>query len=418
MVYTFNNGLKLVHRQMKEFRSVAVCVMTGVGSANETASENGISHFIEHMLFKGTTKRTSFDITRDIDDIGAQINAYTTKQSTCYYTVSVDEYAEQCVEILSDLYFNSTFPAEEIEREKGVVLEEISMSEDAPDGLCMDNMSNVYFKGSPLGMNIIGTRENVQSFTRDQIIEFKNSHYCSSNTVVAIVGNIDFDKARDLAEKYFAENFCCCGEYDWRDKPFVTTSDSIITIKPVEQANVGLVFPSIARYDELDYALSVMNSVFGNGMSSRLFQTIREKLGLAYSVFSYPSAYVNNGNFGIYLGTSVSEVERAVKAIRKEILLLMDKGLDDEEIERGKRLLKGAYVLGQESTASLMRIYARHALFTGEMYDFDDFIDKVQLVTREDIDRIVSLIFDFEKVSVAYVGKESNTDILNVIKNG
>lgn len=416
MIYRYDNGLRIVHRETPGMRSVAVCVMVGVGSANETPENNGISHFIEHMMFKGTDKRTSFDITRDIDALGAQINAFTSKQVTCYYTVSVDEYAENCMEIMSDFFFGSTFPEEEMEREKGVVLEEISMSDDDPSGVCLDNLSNIYFKGSSLGMNIIGERKNVKSFTRQQIKDYIAANYCTGNTVVAVVGNIEFNKAKDLAEKYFADKFTCSGEIQWQDKPHLTHSDSSVTIKDIEQANIGIVFPSIKRIDPLDYAQSVMNTIFGSGMSSRLFQNLREKQGLAYSVFSYPSSYCNNGNMAIYIGTNYDSVGKAVESVRNEIAAIKKNGLTDEELERGKRQLKGSIVLGQESTSALMRAYARHALFANEMYDFDDFIEQVNRVTHEDIKRIVDLVFDFDKVSTAYVGRKIDVDVLRVIK--
>lgn len=415
-IYKFPSGLRLAHRKIDSLRSVAICVMTATGSANETSLNNGISHFVEHVMFKGTSKRDSFQISCEIDGLGAQINAFTSKQSTCYYTVSVDEYAENCVEILSDLMFHSTFPEDELEREKGVVLEEIAMSEDDPSDLCLENLSTAYFKGNALGQTILGDPSVIKGLKKSDIIEYINTMYCADNTVISIVGNIDFDVAKDLVGKYFEGGFK--GERGdlWQDTKHTTASTNVVKIKDTEQANLSLVFPSLSYGDSREMALLLVNFIFGSGMSSRLYQDIREKQGLAYSVYSYPSTYKNNGNFSIYLGTNVSNGERAMKSVRKEIINLKKGGLTAEELERGKRQLKGGYILSQESSSSLMRLYAKCALFENKPFDFDERIRAIDNITQEDVRSVIDTIFDFDAVSASYLGKQPNYNLLDIIK--
>lgn len=415
-IYTFEDGLRLAHRELKGIRSVSIGVFTGVGSGNETAENNGISHFVEHMMFKGTPKRTAYDIVCQTDGLGAMINAFTAKQLTCYYTVSVDEYADNCMEILSDIYFNSLFDKEEMEKEKGVVLEEISMSEDEPIDLCLENATSAYFKGSPLGMTILGERENIKAFTPEKIRAYVDEHYCADNSVISIVGNISFEKAKALTEQYFAGKYKRRHASVWADKPHVTSPISAVRIKDIEQANLGMVFPSVEFNNPLDTATMLVNTIFGGGMSSRLFQDIREKQGLAYNVSSYPSNYVNNGNLTIYAGTNINSACKATQSIRKEIMNLKKDGLSAEEIERGKKQLKGSYILGQENAQSLMKLYAKYALLANTPFDFDAKIAAIDKVDEAQVRAVIDGIFDMDKVSTSYVGKEISCDLLEIMR--
>lgn len=400
---------------MQGVRSVAIGVMFAVGSASENEQNNGISHFIEHMMFKGTSKRSAFDIVCEVDGLGAQINAYTSKQSTCYYTISVDEYAENCMEIMSDFLFNSTFDQTEMDKEKGVVLEEIAMSEDTPDDLCLENLASSYYSGSPLGYTILGNSENIRNFKTADLKKYVAEKYSAGNMVVSVVGNISKQKAIDLVTKYFDKN-TFNGDYKMQKIKHNPKCDSVITIKPLEQANIAIGFPSLEFGAKNNMALLALNSVFGGGMSSRLFQEVREKSGLAYNVYSYPSAYFGDGLFSIYLGTNPKTSKQALQSIKKEILKLKNSGLDDEEVARVKRQLKGNYALSQESSSSLMRVYGRNALYLDEMFDFDKKIAEIDLVTKDDIKEIIDYIFDFDKVVTSYVGKEIDFNPLEIIK--
>ena len=412
----FDSGLKLIHKQMQGVRSVAIGVMVAVGSVSENEQNNGISHFIEHMMFKGTSKRSAFDIVCEIDGLGAQVNAYTSKQSTCYYTISVDEYAENCMEIMSDFLFNSTFDQVEMDKEKGVVLEEIAMSEDTPDDLCLENLASAYYKGSNLGYTILGNAENIRNFKTADLKDYINSRYSAGNMVVSVVGNISEQKATELVSKYFDQNVFK-GGYKMQKQSHTPKCDSVITIKPLEQSNIAIAFPSLEFGAQNYMSLLALNSAFGGGMSSRLFQEVREKSGLAYNVYSYPSAYYGDGVFSIYLGTNPKTTEQALRSIKQEIIKLKNNGLGEDELARVKKQLKGNYALSQESSAALMRVYGRNALFLDEYFDFDQKIAEIDQITQDSVMEIINCIFDFDKVVTSYVGKEISFDPLKIIKD-
>ena len=411
----FKSGLKLIHKQMQSVRSVAIGVMFAVGSASENDENNGISHFIEHMMFKGTNKRSAFDIVCEVDGLGAQINAFTSKQSTCYYTISVDEYAENCMEIMSDFLFNSTFDQVEMDKEKGVVLEEIAMSEDTPDDLCMENLGSSYYKGSRLGYTILGNADNIRNFKTEDLKKYVAEKYSAGNMVISVVGNITKEKAIELTAKYF-DNNVFKSDYKMQKVKHTPKCDSVITIKPLEQSNIAVAFPSLEFGADNYMSLLALNSAFGGGMSSRLFQEVREKSGLAYNVYSYPSAYFADGEFSIYIGTNPKTSKQALESIKKEIVKLKNGGLGDEELARVKKQLKGNYALSQESSASLMRVYGRNALFLDETFDFDKKISEIDLITRDSIMDIIDYTFDFDKVVTSYVGKEIDFCPLDIIK--
>lgn len=411
----FDSGLKMVHKKMTGVRSVAIGVMFAVGSASESEENNGIAHFIEHMMFKGTTNRSAYDIVCDIDGLGAQINAYTSKQSTCYYTISVDEYADNCMEIMSDFLFNSTFDKEELDKERGVVLEELAMSEDTPDDLCMENLSSAYFSGSSLGYNILGTSDNIKKFAADDLRKFIADKYSADNMIVSVVGNIEEEKARELVAKYF-DSKVFKSDYKMSKTRHNAKNKSVITIKPLEQSNIGIAFPSVELGSDKQMPLLALNAAFGGGMSSRLFQEVREKRGYAYNVYSYPSAYYGDGIFSIYVGTNPKTSKQAIETIREQILLLKRDGLSASELERVKKQIKGSYALSQESSSSLMRVYGRSALYLDEYFDFDKKIKEIEDITMDSIMQVVNYIFDFDKVVTSYVGKEIDFDPLDVIK--
>lgn len=415
-LYTFASGLRLVHQDVPSVRSVGISVLTAAGSNNETAENNGISHFIEHMFFKGTQKRSAFEIVEYVDSLGAQINAFTSKQSTCFYTLGIDRQAEKCAEVLSDLLFYSTFDPEETEREKGVVLEEISMSNDDNDDLCLDLLAEAYFKGSPLARTILGPRENVKKFKREQLLDYIARNYCAENTVISIVGNIRFEDARQLVERYFEGNFTSNPTRKWQDRHHETTPRFVKKIKDIEQSNLALAMPAYPFSHKDDMALMLVNNVVGGGMSSRLFQQIREKMGLAYNVYSYPSSYINNGTMAVYIGTNPDSVVKALGAARDLLREVGEKGLDRKEFERGKQQLLGAYVLGQESTSTMMRVLAKYALYSGELFDIDRKIEAIEAVTYEQACRVAGEVFDLSKASVSYVGKEVKEDLLDVLQ--
>ena len=414
-IYRFKSGLRLAYKYSPSVRSVGIAVMTGVGSGNETSANNGISHFIEHMYFKGTKGKSAFDIVEYIDGIGAQINAFTSKQTTCFYTLSIDTQAENCARILSEILFESTFDESEMEREKGVVLEEISMCEDDNSDIVLDLLAEGYFGKNPLGMTILGERNNVKNFSRQDLIDYISNNYCAESTVVSIVGNIAFDSAKELVEKYFEGKFSSNCKRQWQDKRHDTTPSIKSKFKDIEQSNIAIGFPAFEYESKYSMAELLVNTIVGGGMSSRLFQEVREKRGLAYNVYTYNSSYINNGLLSLYIGTNVESVKKAVDCTVDLIEELRKNGLTKRELERGIEQLKGSYVLGQESTGVMMRVNAKNALFTDKIFDIDQKIKEIESITLEQTKDVIDYSYDLSKASLAYIGKKPKCDIEKLI---
>lgn len=413
----FDSGLRLVVYENPAVRSIATGVFVGAGSAYENPELSGISHFIEHMVFKGTENRSAFDIAHEIDSVGAQINAYTSKTGTCFYTVSQDVRAEKCLDVLSDMYFNPLFSREDMDKERKVVLEELSESEDSPDDLCLERLSSAFFRGHPLENTILGTKKTLKAMTPADLHAYKNAFYVPSNTVVSMVGHIEVAHAEELVCRYFED----------RMKSGVSNPRTPLAVAPmkghfvhrkkdIEQAHMAFAFPGVAYDTDENFAVRLLAAVFGMEMSSRLFQNVREKLGLCYSIVGYPSSYENNGSFIIYTSTNPQNVELAVGAIRKEIEKLVDDGITDAELNMGKEQIKTAMVLGQESTSAVMRCVGKHALMTDKLYDVDEQIARVDALTKEDVEAVARKIFDFDRVTASFVGGEIK-DIQKMMKS-
>ncbi len=414
-IFRFPSGLRLAYKYSPAVRSVGIAVMTAVGSGNENDKNNGISHFIEHMYFKGTEDKTSFEIVEYVDGIGAQINAFTSKQTTCFYTLSIDTEAENCLKILSEILFKSTFDKEEMEREKGVVLEEISMCEDDNSDLVLDMLAEGYFGANPLGRTILGERENVKNFTRDDLIDYIGKNYCAESSVVSIVGNIAFDKAKELVEKYFEGKFASNCKRNWHDKRHNTEKSVLYKYKDIEQSNIAIAFPSFEYDSKLSMAEALVNTIVGGGMSSRLFQEVREKRGLAYNVYTYNSSYINNGVLSLYIGTNVESVKKAVDCSLELIEELRKNGLTKKELDRGIAQLKGNYVLGQESNGVMMRVNAKNVLFTDKIFDIDEKLKEIDAITLDQTREVIDYTYDLSKASLAYVGKKPDCDLNKLI---
>ncbi len=400
----YDNGLKLIIKKMEGLLSVSTGIFVKTGSRDETADNNGISHFIEHMLFKGTKTRTAFEISDHIDRIGSNINAFTSKELTCFYTLSTYEHQEETFEILSDIFLNSTFLPEEIEREKGVVIEEINMTEDAPDEVCLDLLSTAFYGDDGLGRTILGPIENIKKFTRDDILKYIGDRYTPDNVVISIAGAVDVDATVKLVDKYFGG---LVGKVDDTVAPQKqpTFAKSVAKSKDIEQVHIALSLPAYAYGDDRLNALSIANVVLGGGMSSRLFQKIREELGLCYSVYSYSSAYINNGRMEIYLAVNPSKVSDAVSAVKEEIQKFATNGITETEFLRGKEQMKSAFILSQESTSSQMKIYGRQYLMLGEVFDFKQKIDDINALTLDKVNAVIKEVFDMSKCAYAIVGK-------------
>lgn len=414
----YENGLKLTVKRLPGTKSVSTGIFIGAGSGDENDNNNGISHYIEHMLFKGTKNRSSFEIADSIDRIGAQINAFTTKEMTCYYTKSIFEHTEKTFEILSDLYFNAKFDDEESRKEKKVITEEIAMVEDSPEDLCVDCLQRAFFGDKYLGRTILGTAENVKSFTKEDINEYMNKYYSPANTVISVAGAITFEEAEKLADKYFATSFKNKNQVINRTKSKATKSKEMHRFKDIEQAHICIGFPSAKFNSRISNELAFINIILGGGMSSRLFQKVREEKGLAYNVYSYPSAYRNNGLFTVYAGVNPKNVESASNIIVEVIKDLVKNGVTKEEFNRGREQLKSALIFGQESSASIMNAYGRFMTITGKMLNLDKKLKYINSMTVDNVNEVLKDMFNFNKISASYVGKKENyVNIKNIAQS-
>ena len=409
--FVLSNGLRVVAEYIPHFPSVSVGLWIGAGSMYETKEECGLSHFVEHMLFKSTENRTTREIAVEMDALGGQVNAFTSKECTCYYAKVIGEHMERAMSLLSDLLLNAKMDEEEFERERGVILEEIAMGEDTPEDLVYDLLAEAYFGDHPLARPILGTHDQIASVTREALIAFRKKHYRPDNTVLAIAGQFDLDQLKAMAEGYLG-SWQAQGETNMPAPVHGCSGDVKRKSKDIEQVHICLSYPGVAQEDDDLYPLTVMNNLFGGGMSSRLFQHIREDMGAAYSVYSYPSTYANCGTMTIYAGTSPEMAQEVIDALHEEIRKLLEDGVTDEEFAMAKDQLKVSYVLGLESSSSRMSSIGRSKLMRGRAIDPDDVVKKIEAVTKADVERVVSRVLT-KKCAASLVGR--NVDSLNIL---
>lgn len=371
-------------------RSVALGIWIGAGSEQETPENNGISHFIEHMLFKGTATRTARQLAEGFDEIGGQVNAFTSKEMTCYYAKVLDEHFSTALEILSDMFFHSRFIPEEIEKEKKVIIEEIRMVEDTPDDLVHDLLSEASLGNHSLGLPVIGTVENVQSYTRDQLLTYMNHNYHPHNVVVSIAGNLPHDFLKLVEEKFAGHSGSAT--LSVADTP-AFTSQQKVKQKATEQTHLCIGLPGLAISDPRLYQLVLLNNILGGNMSSRLFQEIREERGLAYSVFSYHSAHKETGVFAVYAGTAPGQEEEVMDVIHHTLDQVVAHGITASELRKAKEQLKGSMMLGLESTNNRMSRLGRNEILLGRHYTLDEIIQHVESTTLEEVNEMARQIF-------------------------
>ena len=399
---TLPNGVRVITKRMEGLLSVTMGVLVGTGAAFERDEEDGISHFIEHMQFKGTEKYTAFELSDAFDAIGAQVNAFTGKDLTCYYAKSTSDHAKEAFSLLSELFLRSTFPEDEMAREKGVVIEEIGMDEDSPEDLCLDLLSRAAFGNDNYGRNILGPQKNVEGFTREQLFAYKRERYCPENIVISFAGNIEPAFAEELAEREFG---ALSGEkFVEREKRIVRRTESIFRQKSIEQAHFAFGFPTVSRDSEDLAAVQVMNAVLGGGMSSRLFKRVREELGLAYSVYSYCSHYAETGMLTVYAGVSPAKAKDAFGAVQGVIESFQRDGVTEEEFSRGREQVKSGSIFSQENTSSQMLLYGKEMLYNNAVYDFERRMAEISALTRGDVMEAIEQNFDFSRAAVAAVG--------------
>ena len=381
---TLPNGLRIIGERIPHFRSVSVGLWLGVGSQYELYEQGGISHFIEHMLFKGTEKRTARQIAQVMDAVGGQLNAFTAKECTCFYAKVVDEHLPLAMDVLSDLVLHSTFSEADLEKEKGVVLEEINMAEDSPEDVVSELIMLARYGNQPLAWPILGTAESVSAFSRDAVLSYYRRMYRPDNCVLAVAGHYEWDQLIQLADEMLG---------GWQRPQgalpvYGSVAESPATLKKekeIEQLHLCLGYPGVPQASDALYPYSVMNSVFGGAMSSRLFQTIREEKGMAYSVYSYPSSYKDTGILVVYAGTSPQHGAQVMEMIAQEAEKLAREGMSREEFEQARDQLKGGYILGLESTSSRMNAMGRRLLLLGDTQSEEDAIRRIDSITYEQV---------------------------------
>src|SRR5271157_4278636 len=400
---TLANGVRVITETMPHVRSVSVGVWVGAGSRRETPEENGISHFIEHMLFKGTTSRTAEQIARSVDSIGGNLDAFTAKELVSFNTKVLDEHLSLAFDVLADLVLHPLFREEDIEKEKGVILEEIKMENDSPDYLVHEIFSANFWKDHALGKPILGTRETVKRFRRPAIQAYYASVYAPSNLTVTAAGNLKHDRLVALVRERF-ETLAPVAAPPPDSVPNTHARIALRHKKALEQVHLCLGVPSYPMPHEQRFACYVLNTLLGGGMSSRLFQNIRERQGLAYAVFSELSPYRDTGCMSIYAGTSLASTRKVVDAVLKEFRDLKERPVADDELRRAKDHLKGSLMLGLESTSSRMSNLARQEMYFRQFFTLDEVVESIETVTAGDVQAIAQNFFNPGQIAVTVLG--------------
>jgi len=392
-------GLRVVTENLPGVRSAAFGIWVGVGSRDETPAQAGAAHYLEHLLFKGTERRSALDISAAIDAVGGEMNAFTSKEYTCFYARVLDVDLPLAVDVVSDLVTSALLRAKDVDGERDVILEEIAMRDDDPGDLVHEEFADAMFGRTPLGRPILGTVETIESITPRAIRAFYRRQYRPENIVVSATGNVDHATVVRLVRKAFGP----AGFLDGDAVPAVPRAgefrtrgagDVRVLTKTTEQANIVLGVPGIARDDDRRFALSVLSSALGGGMSSRLFQEIREKRGLAYSVFSFASHYADTGQFGVYAGCMPKKVDEVLAVCRDELVKVAASGLTDEELQRGKGQMRGGLVLGMEDTGSRMSRIGKAELLTGDLWSTADVLAAIEAVTIDDVKAIADSLLE------------------------
>lgn len=403
--HVLENGLTIIGEEIPYVKSISLGVWINAGSRIEDEEISGVSHFIEHMLFKGTKNRTSKQIASEIDNLGGQINAFTSKECTCYYVKLLDSHIDIGIDVLSDMILNSKFNEDDLDKERSVIIEELKMYEDSPEDLAYDLLTENIYKEDQLGMNIIGTEESLKRLNREELINYFSKYYVPNNSVIAISGNFNFDEIVKKIEEKFK---------DWKKRDVNINIEKaefkscfLTKNKDTEQVNLAMSLEAVPlENDEEVYALAVINTVFGGSISSRLFQKIREEKGLVYSIYSSQSLYRKCGELGIFASMSNDHLEEVYESIIEEIKIMKKYHLTDQEIKESKEQLKGSYILGLESTSSRMMSIGRSLLLNNKVESTDDILKSIDNVNRETVKKVIDKIFNLDKLGVCIVGRD------------
>ncbi len=400
------NGLTVISEQMQHIRSVSIGVWIKTGSRDEEPKSNGISHFIEHMLFKGSANRSAEAIARQVDSIGGNMDAFTAKECICFNMKVVDEHLPVAMDVLSDLVLHPLFKDEDITREKGVILEEIKMDEDSPDYLVHEIFTQSFFQDHPLGKPILGTRDTVRTFKRTSVVDFYQRCFTPENIIVCAAGNLEHKRFVDLVKKHFGQ-MKPVKKGKRSSRPKTASRIMLRNKKSLEQVQICLGVPSYPIAHERRYASYLLNSLLGGGMSSRLFQNIRERQGLAYAIYSDLSPYRDTGCLCVYAGTSRESAAKVVTSVVRELYRLKSETVSAEELRRSKDQLKGSLMLSLESSTSRMSNLARQEMYFDRFFTLDELIERIELVKAEDLRGMAQEFFHTESIAVTVLGNLS-----------
>jgi predicted Zn-dependent peptidase len=402
------SGLRVVTEALPELHSVTLGAWVGSGSRDEQGAEWGASHFLEHLLFKGSEQRSAREIAESIESVGGEMNAFTTHEQTVFYVRVPDVQLEPAFEVLADVLWNPAFRVDDVESERRVILEEIGMRDDTPDDLVHDLFAGAIFPDHPLGREVLGSDDSITGMARDDIAAYHAAHYQPSNVVFAAAGNLTHEKVLALADAYFPDG---AGVRPPRPRPDATAPRPVVVLhRDTEQTHVVTGVRALPALDPDRYALTVVNQVLGGGMSSRLFQEIRETRGLAYSVFSYSASFDDAGYLAIYAGTASDRVPETLEVIAAELDRLVNDGLSDTEIAGAKGHLVGSLAMSLETSASRMRRLGRSELVEREIPSLEDLVDRVNAVTAADVSRVIERVLAGAPRSLAVVGPHSASD--------
>ncbi|MCQ2547559.1 MAG: insulinase family protein [Clostridia bacterium] len=396
-----DSGVKLVMEKLEHVQSVSLGFWVKTGAVDEDQFYAGISHFVEHMMFKGTDKRSAKEIAEDADKIGGNINAFTGKEATCYYIKTLDSTWKEAGEIIIDMLENSRFDQEELDKERQVICEEIKMTEDTPDELAMDTIGEIIFDGHPFGHSVIGTPENLNRIDHKVMSDYVKATYTRDSIVIVIAGNFDEDEAIE----YFNDKLLKLDETKdprvLEEAPFERKTKVIV--KDIEQSHLCLATRACSLYGPLYYELTLLSNIFGGSMSSRLFQSIREQKGLAYTVMSMKCSYASDGFFNIYAGVAHNKIQDAIDGIKEELLKLKDEGITEEELEMAKVQAKASYIFGMENVSSRMFSIGKKELFLGHDISGEEIVQMIDAVNMDGINKAIEMVSNIDEYCACLV---------------
>ncbi len=407
-------GLRIITESLPSVRSAALGIWAGVGSRDEDPAHAGATHYLEHLLFKGTSRRTALEISAAVDAVGGELNAFTAKEYTCYYARVLDADLPLAIDVLSDMVTGSLIEPKDVDAERGVILEEIAMNEDDPADLVHEAFAAQLFGDTPLGRPILGTVDSINSISRDRIAEHYRARYTPDSLVIAAAGNLNHDEVVAMIKEAFGSRLLggvqpAPARLGGTDAALARGTGVRLLSRPVEQANLVLGCAGMSRTDPRRFALGVLNAALGGGMSSRLFQEVREKRGLAYSVYSFSSQNADSGQWGIYAGCLPAKTDDVLAICQEEIAKVIDAGLTDEELERGKGQLRGSIVLGLEDPSSRMSRLGKSELVYPALEAVDEILAEIDAVTQDDVQAVAREVLGLPK-ALAVVGPFDETD--------